>query len=66
MPFFFPDELSQWGEGTWYGSKPDKVSGFSIDARKIRDGEMFVALQGQEMVMILLDRHLIMGLRLPW
>ena len=46
MPFFFPDELSQWGEGTWYGSKPDKVSGFSIDARKIRDGEMFVALHG--------------------
>lgn len=45
MPFFFPDQLSGWSGGKWQGKKPDKISGFSIDARQIKEGEMFVALK---------------------
>lgn len=45
MPAFSPTQLAGDGAGTWQGSAPAPVSGFAIDSRAIRPGEMFVALR---------------------
>lgn len=44
MPCHDPNLFSRWTGGVWEGEPPDRVFGFSIDTREIREGEMFVAI----------------------
>ncbi len=45
MPFFDPARLARWSKGSWNQEPDDQPSGFSIDARIIERGELFVALR---------------------
>ena len=46
MPFFDPEKLADWSEGKWHGTSSD-ITGFNIDSRKIKPGEMFVAIRAK-------------------
>ena len=37
--------FSDWTGGRWQGSPPSSVTGFSIDSRSLKTGELFVALK---------------------
>ncbi len=41
-------KMAEWSNGTWLGVLPDLIQGFCIDSRKIKPGEIFVALSGEE------------------
>ena len=45
MPFFDPEILARWSEGEWNKPFSGEVSGFSMDSRKLRSGDLFVALK---------------------
>ena len=45
MPFFDPEILASWSEGEWNTPPSGEVSGFSMDTRKLRRGDLFVALK---------------------
>ena len=45
MPFFDAHELEPWTHGEWTDIPKKRIRGFSIDARKIDDGELFVAVK---------------------
>ncbi len=45
MPEFSAEQLMGWSSGRWFQGRPDLVSGFSIDTRKLRKGDLFVALK---------------------
>jgi len=47
MPFFVPEQLSSWSGGKWHDLPKSPVQGFSIDARKLSAGEMFVAIEAE-------------------
>ncbi|MDG1139022.1 MAG: UDP-N-acetylmuramoyl-tripeptide--D-alanyl-D-alanine ligase [Opitutales bacterium] len=47
MPFFIPEQLSSWSGGKWHDLPKDPVRGFSIDARNLEEGEMFVAIEAE-------------------
>ena len=45
MPRFDPASLAQWTAGRWTAAPAAPLEGFGIDTRKLRRGEMFVALR---------------------
>jgi len=45
MPHFAPDQLARWTGGRWTVSPTVPLSGFAIDTRQVRVGEVFVALK---------------------
>ncbi len=47
MAIFDPDELENWSCGTWKEKPKEKVTGFSIDTRKINTGELFIAISAE-------------------
>jgi len=47
MPIFDPDQLQDWTQGEWKSFPTDKISGFSIDSRGIKKGEVFVAIKAE-------------------
>jgi len=44
MPSFLPEILKTWSDGRWMSGLPSRVSGFSIDSRKVEAGDCFVAI----------------------
>ena len=44
MPSFDSHALAQWTNGDWIGTLPERISGFCFDARLIKPGQCFVAL----------------------
>lgn len=44
MLAFDPKDLALWTNGTWLSAPPKKISGFCFDARRIKQGECFIAL----------------------
>ena len=47
MPFFEPKSLARWSGGEWNRSPRNLVSGFSHDSRRMKSGEMFVAVRAE-------------------
>jgi UDP-N-acetylmuramoyl-tripeptide--D-alanyl-D-alanine ligase len=47
MPSFDSDSLAEWSGGGWKSKPNGLISGFSIDSRSIREGEMFVAIEAE-------------------
>ena len=47
MPDFNPDSLAEWTKGAWRNEPKKNISGFSIDSRRISEGEMFVAIEAE-------------------
>ncbi len=45
MPRFDPLQLADWTHGQWTAVPSAAVTGFAIDSRRIKPGEMFVALR---------------------
>jgi len=45
MPAFLPAQLSRWTGGRWTVEPAGALSGFGLDSRRIRPGEVFVALR---------------------
>lgn len=45
MPTFVPEILAQWTGGRWTAQPVSPLSGFSIDTRTARAGQVFVALR---------------------
>ncbi len=45
MPEFSPEQLAEWSGGHWFRGRPRKAAGFAIDTRRLRPGEIFVALK---------------------
>lgn len=45
MKTFTPADLEHWSSGTWMGTVPDAISGFTIDSRKVEAGNCFVAIR---------------------
>ena len=45
MPEFDAEQLKEWALGRWVQGRPERVSGFSIDTRKLQKGDLFVALK---------------------
>ena len=44
MPIFDPKDLALWGRAVWNKEPKNRIEGFSIDTRKLGQGQMFVAL----------------------
>ena len=44
MPCFTPTQLAQWTGGRWTAQPVSPLSGFSVDSRLLRAGQVFVAL----------------------
>lgn len=47
MPTFAPVDLSTWTGGRWTG-QPAALSGFAIDSRAVRPGQVFVAIKTEQ------------------
>jgi UDP-N-acetylmuramoyl-tripeptide--D-alanyl-D-alanine ligase len=45
MPDFGTDDLAQWTGGTWTARPGGSIGGFAIDSRRVRPGDLFVALR---------------------
>ncbi len=45
MPVFSPDTLAQWTGGRWTAPPSSPLTGFAIDTREVRPGQIFVALK---------------------
>ena len=47
MPHYNPVKLATWSSGRWEGGEPaaSALSGFCIDTRKIKVGDMFIAIR---------------------
>ncbi len=45
MPLFDPADLAAWTGGHWHGAIPPALGPLVADSRKLRPGEVFVALQ---------------------
>lgn len=41
------EQLAKWSGGSWHGLPPACIEGVCIDTRRLRPGELFVALQGE-------------------
>jgi UDP-N-acetylmuramoyl-tripeptide--D-alanyl-D-alanine ligase len=44
MPIFDPDTLAKWTSGDWKSSPKGSMTGFGIDSRKLKTGDIFVAI----------------------
>ena len=47
MVKFDPSALCKWSKGNWNLCPPEKISGFTIDSRKVNQGDLFVALRAE-------------------
>ncbi len=45
MPHFDPAQIARWTGGRWTVSPTARLTGFAIDTRQVRPGEIFVALK---------------------
>jgi UDP-N-acetylmuramoyl-tripeptide--D-alanyl-D-alanine ligase len=45
VPHFCPTQLAAWTAGRWTEEPTDALTGFGIDTRRLRSGEVFVALK---------------------
>ncbi|HSI09578.1 MAG TPA: UDP-N-acetylmuramoyl-tripeptide--D-alanyl-D-alanine ligase [Rariglobus sp.] len=45
MPVFAPDQLAQWTSGKWTAQPASPLTGFTMDTRQLREGQVFVALK---------------------
>jgi UDP-N-acetylmuramoyl-tripeptide--D-alanyl-D-alanine ligase len=45
VPDFNPDQLSAWAAGKWMSAPKEKLTGFTMDTRQLRKGQVFIALQ---------------------
>ena len=45
MPVFAPEKLAEWTGGKWFGQPVVPITGFIMDTRQLRAGQMFVALK---------------------
>ena len=45
MPIFDPECLSEWSSGQWNSRPMANLNGFNIDSRKLKEGNIFVALK---------------------
>ena len=48
MPTFAPDQLAQWTGGRWTASPGASLTGFGIDTRQLRSGQVFVAIKTEK------------------
>ena len=48
MPSFSPDQLAQWTNGRWTTWPAAPLAGFGFDTRKLRAGDIFVALKTEK------------------
>ncbi|HYP17427.1 MAG TPA: Mur ligase domain-containing protein, partial [Opitutus sp.] len=48
MPAFSPDLLARWTGGRWTAQPVSPLSGFTIDSRQLRSGQVFVALRTEK------------------
>ena len=56
MPSFTPDQLVRWTGGYWTAEPGVTLSGFSIDSRQTKTGQVFVALKTEKR-----DGHAFLG-----
>lgn len=45
MPAFSPDSLAKWAGGRWTAAPASPLTGFTMDTRQLRAGQVFVALK---------------------
>jgi len=45
VPVFSPDHLAAWTSGKWTSLPGSPLTGFTMDTRQLRDGQVFVALR---------------------
>jgi len=45
MPTFLPDQLATWTGGRWTTQPVAPLTGFTIDTRQLRTGQIFIALK---------------------
>ena len=45
MPVFSPDQLAAWTSGKWTSLPTSRLTGFTVDTRQLRKGQVFVALR---------------------
>ncbi len=45
MPVFLPAQLSRWTGGRWTAEPTGPLTGFTLDSRQLRPGEIFVAIK---------------------
>lgn len=45
MPAFQPDELARWTGGRWTAQPASPLTGFAVDTRELRAGQVFVAIK---------------------
>lgn len=45
MPTFLPEKLAEWTAGVWTARPPGTITGFTMDTRTLRAGQVFVALR---------------------
>ena len=48
MPTFAPDQLAQWTHGRWTAEPLAPLHAFSFDTRKLRSGDVFVAIKTEK------------------
>ncbi len=48
MPTFKPEQLAQWTGGTWTSLPAVPLTAFGLDTRRLRPGEVFVALRTEK------------------
>jgi UDP-N-acetylmuramoyl-tripeptide--D-alanyl-D-alanine ligase len=47
MGRFKPEELAAWSGGTWHGIPPARVDGVLQDTRRLKWGQLYVAIRGE-------------------
>ena len=45
MAAFDPDSLARWADGRWTAAPSEPIRGFATDSRRLRPGQLFVALK---------------------
>jgi UDP-N-acetylmuramoyl-tripeptide--D-alanyl-D-alanine ligase len=45
VPVFAPDQLAKWTSGKWTAQPASPLTGFTMDTRQLREGQVFVALK---------------------
>lgn len=48
MPTFLPDALASWTGGRWTAKPVSPLSGFTMDTRQLRAGQVFVAIKTEK------------------
>src|SRR3954469_15242210 len=48
MPVFVPDTLARWTGGRWSALPASPLTGFAIDTRQARSGQVFVAIKTEQ------------------